>query len=122
MRPQAFLPLVGVCLIAQAPSPHIDWVTIDGSQASSSSTKLDLRYAVLHNPGGWQVLIKNFGSTPVTFRYWIPGVETADQSMTNPLMHIGAGAMVRLFLDQPPTGFKVLDLAVEPGFTFKSAQ
>lgn len=114
-----FLPLVSVSLLAQAPTHHYNWVRVESPALTeaSSNAKFDLRYALHHNAGGWQLVIKNFSDIPVTFRYWIPGVEQSEHAMTNPLMHLSAGAMVHLFPEQPPTGLQVMHLAPERGFS-----
>lgn len=125
MHYHGFLPLVSISLFAQASTHRYNWVPVECPVSSETSVaaKLDLRYALHHNTaGGWQVVIKNFGTAPVTFRYWIRGAEEADHAMTNPFMHLSAGAEVYLFPEQAPLGLQVVDLSIERGYTSRVAR
>ena len=95
------------CLISIA---EPQWVSLIHRPADG----VDIRYALVPNEGGCQLLIRNFGATAVSFGYWLQGIQQPGPSIENAPIHISPGAKIRLFLDRIPQGIQVVDVRIQP--------
>lgn len=93
------LAISGPVLFAQAPPPGASqeaWVPL----LAAPSESVDIRYQLEQTATGWQVQLKNFGSDPLHFGFYLEGVQAADSVAMNGRIHLPPGKVAGPLIPQ----------------------
>ena len=87
MRRSVLVLLAMVCLQAQVPMDRFTWKPLLAVQASG----VDLRYCTVITGEGLALQFRNFGTQDIHFDFYLPGLQTPDQSVTQGRIHVNRG-------------------------------
>jgi len=87
MKRALLIPLVMVCLQAEAPVDRFTWKPL----LVSPDAGVDLRYSTVTTEIGLALQFRNFGHRTIHFDFYLPGLQTPDQSITQGRVHVTHG-------------------------------
>ncbi|MDP1832022.1 MAG: hypothetical protein Q8K67_08180 [Geothrix sp.] len=100
MRHVLLIPLAMVCLQAQTPVDRFTWSPLLVAPAAG----VDLRYNTQMTPEGPTLRFRNVGTQEIHFDWYIPGIQSPDQAVTQGRIHVTPGRMAGPLLLPGPVG------------------